>query len=345
MKRILALAVMMCLLAGCAPAADNGVSQQPTTQQQSPAAPTASQEVQKKVLALGQEEITLQEHGQTYQLDSGDIEPAEILWSSENEAVAAVKDGVVTAVDRGETVITAQFEDQTVSCRVICDLPILPVKDPNAEAGDPVYLPPEVEIVDGSFFDDAVFVGDSQCLALYNCATFYNWLGNTTYLARNSYSVDSAANNKMLMSWRGGQMPLEDAIAGTGAKRVFIMLGINDVGHYRINQIPTIIANWDTMITKIREKSPDIQICIQSLPPVLTDGQTEKINNEIVSEYNAQLKTFAEENGCVFIDVAQYLVDSTGGMASVYCSDNFVHLNVKGIEVWVKVLKACTDYE
>lgn len=342
MKRILALIVMACLLVGCAPAANNDAVQQPTVQEEV----TVPQETepQKRVLALDQEEITFQDPGETYQLNSGEIEAAEILWSSENEAVAAVKDGVVTAVERGETVITAEFEDQSVSCRVICDLPVPMVLNENAGERDPMYLPPDVEIVDDSFFDDAVFVGDSQGQAFYNCVSFYGVMKGASHLCRNSYSIESAADDKMLLSWRGQSYVIEDAIEKTGANRVFIMLGINDVGHYRIDQMDYLMGKWEVVIDRIQAKTPHVEICIQSQIPVWTGGETKKVNNEKVRAYNQALEQLAAEKGCLYIDLAPYFVDSTGGLADPYTNDKFVHANAAGVDTWVKVLKAYTKY-
>lgn len=51
------------------------------------------------------------------------VEPADttdtIVWSSENDSIATVEDGVVTAVGQGETTITATCGNQTASCKVI----------------------------------------------------------------------------------------------------------------------------------------------------------------------------------------------------------------------------------
>lgn len=51
------------------------------------------------------------------------VEPADttdkVVWSSKDDKIATVKDGVVTAVGQGETTITAACGDKTASCKVI----------------------------------------------------------------------------------------------------------------------------------------------------------------------------------------------------------------------------------
>lgn len=341
-RALIALALIAALLCGCGAAAPE--AEVPTAAPQQ----TASEEAQTeapapKTLTLP-ETVVLEEVGQTATLYDGDIEQTEITWISADESVATVAEGTVTAVQRGQTTITATYEDQTVTCAVDCDLPVPMILDPNAGERDPMYLPPDVEIVDDSFFDDAVFVSDSQGLIFYNCVKYAGVLENAVHLCRNSYSIDSAATDKMLLSWRGQNYPIEEAIEKTEANRVFFMLGINDVGHYRVDTLDQLMEKWENVIDRIQTRTPHVEICIQSLIPVWTGGETKDVNNEIVRAYNEQLEILAEEKGCVFIDVAAYFVDSTGGLADPYTNDKYVHTNAAGVDTWVKVLKACTAY-
>lgn len=341
-RALIALALIAVLLCGCGAAAPEAEVPTAAPQQAVPAE-AQTEAPAPKTLTLP-ETVVLEEVGQTATLYDGDIEQTEITWISADESVATVAEGTVTAVQRGQTTITATYEDQTVTCAVDCDLPVPMVLDENAGERDPMYLPPDVEIVDDSFFDDAVFVSDSQGLIFYNCVKYAGVLENAVHLCRNSYSIDSAATDKMLLSWRGQNYPIEEAIEKTEANRVFFMLGINDVGHYRVDTLDQLMEKWENVIDRIQTRTPHVEICIQSLIPVWTGGETKDVNNEIVRAYNEQLEILAEEKGCVFIDVAAYFVDSTGGLADPYTNDKYVHTNAAGVDTWVKVLKACTAY-
>lgn len=340
---MIALTMIAALLCACAPVASDPIAdtQAPAVQEAPTEAPTEA--TVPKILTLP-EVITLRETGETVILDCGEVAPQEITWSCADETVATVDNGLVTALLRGNTTVTATYEDQSAVCAVECDLPIPMVLDENAGVRDPMYLPPDVEIVDDSFFDDAVFISDSQGLIFYNCVKYFGLLEGALHLCRNSYSIDSAAGDKMLLSWRGHDYVIEEAIAQTGANRVFFMLGINDVGYYSVDNLGELMEKWEIVIDRIQARTPQVEICIQSLIPVWTGGETDRVNNEIVRAYNEQLKLLAEEKDCVFIDVAAYFVDSTGGLADPYTNDKFVHTNAAGVDTWVKVLKACTAY-
>lgn len=341
MKRLMAIMLATVLLIGCAPVED-AVSE--PTEEQLP--PETTQEVSAteppKLLALNVQEAVMEDPGQTILVYEGEIDLAEITWESADESVATVESGVVTAVSRGQTYVSARYEDQCVTCSILCDLPVLPVPDPEAGERDPMYLPPQEEIVGSEFFDDAVFIGDSQGLALYTMVARSGELGKAKFLARNSYGLYSAAYNKMLLTWRGKEYKIETAIAKTGAKKVFIMLGMNDVGNFKTDKI---MENYQKVLDRIRKKNPDVQIFIQSIFHAWTGGETKLVNNTAIRDFNSRLEAFAEENDCVFIDVAPWLLDSTGGTSSKFTSDKYVHINGKGMQVWVQVLKACTDYD
>ena len=76
-----------------------------------------------EVLKLKKTSLLLTSLGATYNLSDGTIAPNKILWISQNERVAMVDNGIVTAVSMGTTKIYAHYNDQTVSCTVTVQLP------------------------------------------------------------------------------------------------------------------------------------------------------------------------------------------------------------------------------
>ena len=187
------------------------------------------------------------------------------------------------------------------------------------------------------FFDDAAFIGDSISLKLQRYQSEYGVFGTATFLTAGSYSVNHAVNNTMLLSYRGQQMKPEDALAACGAKKVFVLLGMNDIALVGIDGT---IKNWATFIGRIREKCPDIAIYIQSGTPIYAAGQKGKLNNANMDAYNQRLQAFAAENGCYYIDIATTMKLADGSLKKEYCSDDYVHLTTAGCDAWVAVLRA-----
>lgn len=303
-------------------------------------APTELPSAPRGELAFNTYDITFRIPGDSWEVYSGTLPKEYVTFSSANPAVATFENGVVTATGSGTTTIFAAYADTTISCI------IRNVFDTGNETGTdsrtPVLSPPEVFSGPAEFFNDAVFVGDSVSLKLSYYAATNGSLGSAQFLVRGSYSLFHAVNGTMRMTYRGQEMHLEDAIAATGASKVFLMLGMNDIGAYGINKT---MDNWEILLGRIRAALPDVEIYIQSMTPVWTGGEKGGLNNHNADLYNQRLKTFAETNGCRYVDVASYMKDGTGGLATEYCSDSYVHLTDRGAAAWVAVLKDYAGYK
>lgn len=186
------------------------------------------------------------------------------------------------------------------------------------------------------FFDDAAFIGDSVTLKLQYYQAEYGLFGSATFLTAGSYSVNHAVNGTMFLTYRGQQMSPEDALAACGAKKVFILLGMNDIA---LTGVDKAIENWGVLIQRIRAKNPDIVIYIQSGTPIFIGGEKGGLNNNRMNQYNERLKVFAAQNGCYYVDIATAMKDSNGGLRAAYCSDKFVHLTYAGCDAWTAVLR------
>ena len=112
-----------------------------------------------------------------------------------------------------------------------------------------------------SWFDDAVFFGDSVSVVLGKHAEKTGELGKALFLCEFSYSVRNAVSGYLKIWFRGEQYLPQDVLGLTGATKVFIMLGVNDVA--LPGGVDHTIECWAEYITAIREKNPDIQIFIE----------------------------------------------------------------------------------
>lgn len=295
----------------------------------SPTEPATEATQPAEVFTLTHTVIRLTEPGQTARLYQGSLDVSQITWGSYCTDVATFADGVLTAVGNGYTIVYARYNNTEYTCEVHCQIV-------SAEDRNPVTQPPSAD-VNSAFFDNAVFIGDSVTKKLLLHAPGTGLLGHAQFFAAGSYGVGHAARNTMLLSYQGQNMSLPDLLAATGAGKVFLMLGMNDLNKHGIDGS---IGYWGTLIQQIRAKTPNIEIYIQSMTPVFTGNEKGALNNPTIDAYNSRLQTFAGENNCYYLDIASYMKDSTGGLASQYCSDGFVHLSTTGANVWIQVLRS-----
>ena len=197
--------------------------------------------------------------------------------------------------------------------------------------------------VSASFFDDAVFIGDSVSLRLYYyCQSHQGVLGKAQFLTSGSLGSGNAlsdiSDESVHPSYQGEKMLIEDGVKATGAKKVFIMLGMNDIGLYGIDDS---VKNMETLSERILKKSPDAEIYLQSMTPMLESRQKKSLNNANIEIYNEDLKKLCQEKGYHFVDVASVMKLDDGSLIPEYCSDPEdmgIHFTDAGAEAWISYL-------
>lgn len=190
------------------------------------------------------------------------------------------------------------------------------------------------------FYQDAVFIGDSVSMGLRTRAVAKGKFPGAKYLVRGSFGSGHAIKGTMLLTYQGKEMSPEDAVKASGAKKVFIMLGMNDLNIYGLKGSAD---NLMTLIKRIRKKSPNVKIYIQSMTPIVNGAERGKLNNTSIDEYNGILKSYAAKNNCIYVDVATNLKDSNNGLRPKFSSDNYVHLSAAGTDVWIATLEAFAE--
>ncbi|MCQ4023363.1 MULTISPECIES: GDSL-type esterase/lipase family protein [unclassified Ruminococcus] len=198
------------------------------------------------------------------------------------------------------------------------------------------------------YFDDAVFVGDSVTLSFSMYVESQreqgiDCLGEAYVLAAGSLSYTNSffpigSEDCVLPVYQGVQQPIEDSIAQIGAKKVYIMLGMNDVGAYDLDSV---MENVKARIGMIKDKSPDARIYIQSVTPLIASKQGESLNNDVIRAFNERMKSFAEQNNYPYLDIYSVLADENGYLREEYCSDPDgmgMHLTMSADAAWEEYL-------
>ncbi|MBO4367932.1 MAG: hypothetical protein J5859_04390 [Clostridia bacterium] len=202
----------------------------------------------------------------------------------------------------------------------------------------------ESERVDFSYFNDSLFVGDSVSgkLATYvmkQRRTDPGFMGTAQFFVADSFSCRNAlkqvTDTSKHPTYKGKKMTIEDAVAASGSKKVFIMLGMNDAAF----GIDKAVDNMVTVIERIRDKNPETTIFIQSATPRIRGSQP---TTKELFKYDLLLyETVKDMDHVYFVDVAHAMRDEDGNLREMLCSDlttMTLHLNDKGCQVWVEWL-------
>ena len=197
--------------------------------------------------------------------------------------------------------------------------------------------------VDSSWFDDALFIGDSVTLKLSYYAD-YGSLGNAQFLCAGSLGYGNALwdlyrEGNVHPVYNGTKYTVPDGVKMIQPAKIFIMLGMNDIGLYGVNDS---IENMKILTSKVEAACPSAEIYIESVTPMLQESQLRDLNNTSIAEFDSRLKTVCAEKGYHYLDIASAVEDGNGNLIYDYCSDASamgLHFSDAGCYQWVNYLK------
>lgn len=206
---------------------------------------------------------------------------------------------------------------------------------PSPTPNDCDMLVPESAAVDDSYFDDAVFIGNSRTEGLKK----FSGLSNATFITEVGLTVDSIFTDYCDVSGVGKARAF-DQLASMEFGKVYIMLGMNELGWVYESVFKD---DYGKIIDKIREINPDAVIYIQSIIPVSKwkDSSNDVFTNANVERLNAQLRDLADEKEVHYVDVAEGLMDSEGYLPYEATGDG-VHLTPEYCVKWMDYLRTHT---
>lgn len=203
-------------------------------------------------------------------------------------------------------------------------------ESPAEDTGVPVYV-----TVEDDYFSDAVFIGDSRTVGMYEyggleeISTFYASTGLTVYKLFTAEIVPQPGQKK--------KITVEEALQQNTFAKIYLMIGINEMG---TGTVETFTEKYREVVQHLQELQPDAIIYIQGIMKVTTERseQGDYINNEGIDARNLELEKLADNRKIFYLDVNPLICDETGGMVPSYTFDG-VHLKAKYIEIWKNFLK------
>lgn len=191
---------------------------------------------------------------------------------------------------------------------------------------------PESPPVEDSYFNDAVFIGDSRTEGLI----LNTGLSNATAYVYKGLMVDTVFT-KPVVNKDGQKLSVMDALKSTKFSKVYIMLGINETG-WAYSQI--FQSKYGDIIDHIREINPDAVIYVQGIMPVSNKVSSTHsyITNTKINEYNLLLRELAEEKQVYYIDTENAVASEDGSLPADAAADG-IHLVKDYCEKWLDYLK------
>lgn len=182
-------------------------------------------------------------------------------------------------------------------------------------------------------FDETVaFIGDSrtQGFIMYNGLKYVQ---NYSYVG---LMVDTAVTKKFIKTNGGKEITLIEDMKSKNIKKVYIMLGVNELGW----SYPEVFkVKYKELIDEVRKVQPECEIYLQSIIPVTKSrNESDKIyNNSNIQKFNKLIKETAEEKNVKYLDVQSALVNSQGYLPDEASTDG-IHISPSYCKKWLNYL-------
>ncbi len=203
--------------------------------------------------------------------------------------------------------------------------------------------------VPDEYFADALFIGDSRtvglseyCEQLVDVATFYSKISLTIY------DFDKKEFVEVPIKQEGEEeaepedistekVTIEEALSRQEFGKVYIMLGLNELGS---GSVESFCESYGNVINRIHELQPEATIYIQGIMHVTAEkSDHDKIfKNSTINERNEGLKGLADNQHVFYIDMNEATDDENGNLTSELSFDN-IHLKAKSYALWYDYLK------
>ncbi len=180
------------------------------------------------------------------------------------------------------------------------------------------------------YFNDAVFIGDSRTVGLFEYGGLENRAVFLSKISLTIYDFDSDAFIRDEAS--GRYMTVEEALKQRSFGKVYLMLGINELG---TGTTETFLDAYRTVVERIRELQPEAVIFVEGIMRVTSakNVQDPLFNNTNINEKNAAISGLADQEHIFYIDVNDVVCDEEGNLNAEYTSDD-VHLKARYYEIW-----------
>ena len=178
------------------------------------------------------------------------------------------------------------------------------------ETEPPVLLPLQFVTSDASYFDDALFIGDSRTVGLCD----YGTLSNADYFCTGGLSAYEILDGKEIDGYT-----LKERLSSYEYGKIYVMLGLNEIA-FGLEQFH---SNIQKLYHVIRETAPDALIFMMANLHIteIFSAESNSISNADLNQANAYIKELADGQTCFYIDVNPLFDDENGYLSAVYSSD------------------------
>lgn len=237
-------------------------------------------------------------------------------------------------------------------------LPVEASSPPSLALPQPTPSPaPSAAPEEGDYFDDALFVGDSTMEGIRQYVDVQRQggelLGTARFLTTTmGVSLADLAGDRdggVQFSYQGEEKPLADIVGEIAPRRVFLLLGLNDLASDPEPVIQDVVTRYTNLILHLRSACPGVEFIVITPPPKVASRWlpdytvNRNFDNALIGEFVDELRAVCPEWNIRYVDAYEALRDENGALPDDYCRDGYIHLNHQGAAVVVEALEAFAE--
>ncbi|MBR2028488.1 MAG: hypothetical protein IKA10_05845 [Oscillospiraceae bacterium] len=202
---------------------------------------------------------------------------------------------------------------------------------------------PENGSVDLSYFEDAVFVGDSLTEGLREYASIENSIANiATFISAKNQTPKSFLEGVIVFpdNYRPTQNGVE-AIVSENPGKLYITLGTNALTFMNREQL---IYYYDQLLTTLQEQLPDTTFYICSITPTTVAEASRRpvFIYDAIYAANNEIAMMASLKGMHYINLHEVLAGDDGYLKPEYAYSDGIHLKPETYTIWIQYLMSHT---
>ena len=206
-------------------------------------------------------------------------------------------------------------------------------EEPAGAGGDPQVG--EGEWLASSYFDDALFVGDSITEGI----KLYDVMNNATVLSSTGVNLDSLYTKDAVTLADGSKVPILGASKNYTPGKIYLMMGVNSL----LSDEESFRTAYARVVDTLTSQHPDAILYIQSILPVTADyekRQNAVADNAKIDRYNEILKELAAEKQVYYLNVAEVFKDADGCLPNSASPKDGIHFGSSWYRKWFDYLRS-----
>ena len=189
------------------------------------------------------------------------------------------------------------------------------------------------------YIDSLTFLCDSATIGLRDYGILSGGIATTQVWGSNSGSLPIGTIPDALIKYPGDGSQINAIDAAMIAKPKILVISIGQDGLMAVDK-ETFIANYESLIMGIREKSPGTYIVCCSVTSVGPNySGADGLTRDAINWANDYIQEVCIDTGAYFCDVAHDMRDSTSVLESSYASSNGKTLNTAGLNAFLQYLR------